>query len=225
MKLIIATHNAHKAGEFQRILAPLGIEAVTQDSIGVTVEADETADSFAGNSLLKAKAVFDKCGLPTVADDSGLAVDALGGAPGVYSARYGEADGIRGLDDKGRTALLLERMRDVPDGERAARFVCSITLLLADGEMHTFEGVCEGTVGWEPKGENGFGYDPVFMVGERSFSELPPAEKDALSHRGKALCQLAEFFAAQEKKEKRNSLLGGVVEGVADAALEIADFN
>lgn len=199
MKLILATHNAHKTGEFRRILAPLGIEAVTQDAVGVTVEADETADSFAGNSLLKARAVFEECGLATVADDSGLAVDALLGAPGVYSARYGEAEGIRGLDDRGRTALLLERMRDVPDANRSARFVCCLTLLLPGGESHTFEGVCEGVIGRAPKGENGFGYDPVFFVGSESLAQLSPAQKDALSHRGQALRRLAEFFATLKK--------------------------
>lgn len=194
MKLVVATHNAHKLQEFARILSPLGIQACSQDELGIRVEAEETADTFEGNSLLKARAVFDACGLPTVADDSGLAVDALGGAPGVWSARYGEAEGICGLDDAGRTALLLERMREVPKEKRTARFVCCITYIDAQGEAHSFSGYCEGRIGYAPRGTNGFGYDPVFLTGERSLSELLPEEKDAISHRGRALRLLAAYL-------------------------------
>ena len=188
MKFVIATHNPHKVTEFERILAPLGIEVVSQTQEGIDIAVEETADSFEGNSFLKAKAVFDECGIPAIADDSGLEVYALGNTPGVYSARYGGP----GLDDAGRTELLLQNMKDIPDEERGARFVCCITLVLQKDRVYSFRGVCEGKIGYVPKGKNGFGYDPVFLVGEKSFSELSPKEKDTISHRGKALRALEQ---------------------------------
>lgn len=188
MKLILATKNAHKVQEFSRILEPLGIEAVSQTEMGIEDQAEETGSSFAENSYLKAKGLFDRTGMAVIADDSGIAVDALGGAPGIYSARYGGP----GLTDAERTALLLKEMESVPDGERGAQFVCAITLIASDGQVYSIVDECPGIVGRAPRGENGFGYDPVFMIGERSFSELSPAEKDAVSHRGKALRRLRE---------------------------------
>lgn len=188
MKLIIATHNEHKVKEFERILAPFGIEAISQTRAGISVEAEETADTFEGNSFLKAKAVYQECHLPVIADDSGLEVDALHGAPGVYSARYGGP----GLTDAERVQKLLAELEGVEPQNRAARFVCCITLITQDGRRYTFTGTCEGQIGFEPRGVNGFGYDPVFYVGEDSMSELAPSQKDAISHRGKALRQLSE---------------------------------
>ena len=188
MKLVIATHNLHKVKEFERILLPFGIETVSQADLGITIEAEETADSFEGNSFLKAKAVFDACRLPVIADDSGLEVYALGNKPGVYSARYGGP----GLDDVGRTELLLQNMKDIPDEKRGAQFVCCITLILQEDRIFSFQGICEGKIGYAPKGKNGFGYDPVFLIGKKSFSELSPEEKDAVSHRGKALRALEQ---------------------------------
>lgn len=199
MKLIIATHNEHKVKEFERILSPFGIEAVSQSREGIHAEAEETADTFEGNSFLKAKAVLAECGLPVIADDSGLAVDALGGAPGVYSARYGGP----GLDDAGRVEKLLEALSDVPEEKRTARFVCCITLLTKSGRRYTFTGECEGKIGRKPCGENGFGYDPVFLVGEKSFAELSPSEKDEMSHRGKALRKLSDALPAILETEEK----------------------
>lgn len=188
MKFILATKNGHKVREFQRILAPLGIEVVSQTEAGIDVDVVEDADTFEGNSLKKAQAVFEASGLPALADDSGLQVVALDMRPGVYSARYGGP----GLTDAQRTERLLTELENVPDEQRGAQFVACISLVLSAEKYFCFTGVCEGAIGYSPKGENGFGYDPVFLVGDRSFSELSPEEKDAVSHRGKALRQLAE---------------------------------
>lgn len=190
MKLIIATNNEHKVVEFERILKPLGFTAVSQRAQGLQIEVEETADSFEGNSMLKAKAVFEASGLPTIADDSGLVVDALNGAPGVYSARYGGP----GLNDIQRYEKLLAELSEIPPERRTARFVCCISLVLSAEQQYTFTGVCEGTIGYEARGVNGFGYDPIFMVGDKSFSELTPEEKDLVSHRGKALRELSDFL-------------------------------
>lgn len=190
MKLIIATNNEHKVIEFERILTPLGHSAVSQRAEGLHIEAEENADTFEGNALIKARAVFEAAGLPTIADDSGLVVDALNGAPGVYSARYGGP----GLDDIQRYEKVLEEMKNVPPERRTARFVSCIALVLESGKEYTFTGTCEGSIGFRPRGENGFGYDPIFLVGEKSFSELSGAEKDSVSHRGIALRKLSRFL-------------------------------
>lgn len=196
MKLIVATHNAHKVKEFERILAPLGFEVLSQSSLGIEAEAEENAGTFEGNAFLKAKAVYDECGLATIADDSGLEVYALKNEPGVYSARYGGP----GLDDAGRTRLLLQNMENISEEERGGRFVCAISYIDNSGKAYSFTGYCEGKIGHTPQGENGFGYDPVFLVGEKSFSELSPAEKDSVSHRGQALRKLAEFLGGKSEK-------------------------
>lgn len=188
MKIIIATNNAHKVGEFERILRPLGIEAVSMNEAGINADPDENSDSFEGNAYIKAKAVYDITGEITVADDSGLEVYALDNAPGVYSARYGG----EGLNDKQRYEKLLNELKDITESERGARFVCAVSLITKSGKNYTFTGVCEGKIGYEPLGENGFGYDPVFMVGEDSFSVLSPEKKDEISHRGIALRKMAE---------------------------------
>ena len=197
MKLIAATNNAHKVVEFKRILEPLGFTVLTQREAGISIEAEETGMTFEENAYLKAKAVFDASGCPTVADDSGIAVDALNGAPGVYSARYGGPE----LDDVGRYEKLLKDMENVPDEARGAQFVCAISLILSAEQAYTFTGVCEGKVGYGPRGENGFGYDPIFMVGERSTAELSPAEKDAISHRGQALRKMEQMLHTMQNGE------------------------
>lgn len=192
MKIVVATNNPHKVMEFERILAPLGIDVISQAQVlsSANICVEEDADSFEGNAYLKAKAVFDAAQLPTVADDSGICVDALNGAPGVYSARYGG----EGLDDVDRYNKLLFEMKDVEDSERTARFVCSISLILSSDKVYNFTGVCEGKIGYYPLGENGFGYDPVFMVGDESFSTLSAPQKDKISHRGKALRAMADML-------------------------------
>jgi len=197
MKLIAATNNAHKVVEFKRILEPLGFTVLSQKEAGIHVEAEETGTTFEENAYLKAKAVYDASGLPTVADDSGIVVDALDGAPGVYSARYGGP----GLNDVGRYEKLLHEMEGVPDAKRTARFVCAISLVLSPDKAFSFTGVCEGKIGHGPRGENGFGYDPIFMVGEKSTAELSSEEKDKISHRGQALRKMEQMLSAMQNGE------------------------
>lgn len=188
-KILIATHNKHKLAEMERILVPMGYEVVTDTDIGISLtDVEETGTTFIENARIKAESGCKESGLICIADDSGLAVDALGGAPGVYSARY---SGVHG-DDKANIVKLLNELKDVPDKERTARFMCSICVTFPDGTEVTAEGKCEGKIGYEKRGENGFGYDPVFMVGDKSFAELSADEKDAISHRGNALKALKE---------------------------------
>ena len=184
MKYVIATHNAHKLIELQRILEPLGIQAVTDRDLGLELpEVEETGTTFAENAYLKAASACEVTGLPAIADDSGLVVDALDGRPGVYSARYG---GEEATDDD-RNVLLLDEMKDVPKGRRSARFISAVCCVFPGGDVLRAEGAFEGEIAYAPAGENGFGYDPIFLVGDRTSAEMSPAEKDAVSHRGKAL--------------------------------------
>jgi len=187
MKIIAATKNKNKLREFGEILK--GFEIISQEEAGIDIDVEETGTTFEENSMLKAKAIYEATGIAAIADDSGLCVDALGGAPGIYSARYGG----EGLDDEGRVALLLKNMKDVPPEKRSARFVCAITLVGKDGVI-TARGECEGKIDYAPKGENGFGYDPVFYMEEygKTTAEMSPDEKNAVSHRGKALRIFAE---------------------------------
>lgn len=188
-KILIATHNKHKLAEMERILVPMGYEVVTDTDIGISLtDVEETGTTFIENARIKAESGCKESGLICIADDSGLAVDALGGAPGVYSARY---SGVHG-DDEANIVKLLNELKGVPDEERTARFMCSICVTFPDGTEVTAEGKCEGKIGYEKRGENGFGYDPVFMVGDKSFAELSADEKDAISHRGNALKALKE---------------------------------
>ena len=183
MKLVLASKNQKKLKEMSEILSQLGVEVVLQSQVGVDVDVEETGTTFEENSLLKAKAVMEASGLPAIADDSGLCVDALNGAPGVYSARYGGPE----LDDVGRYRLLLENMRG--QSPRTARFVSVITCCFPGGDVLTARGECEGTIAYAPMGEGGFGYDPVFFLPEqkKTFAQLTAEEKNAISHRGKAL--------------------------------------
>ena len=189
MKLVLASKNRKKLAEMNEILSRLGIEVCSEAEAGVDVEVEETGTTFEENSLLKARAVMEASGLPAVADDSGLCVDALNGAPGVYSARYGGEE----LDDAGRCRLLLENMRgQMP---RTARFVSVITCCFPNGDVISARGECPGTIAFAPMGEGGFGYDPVFFIPglKKTFAQLTPEEKNAISHRGKAL----ELFKAK----------------------------
>lgn len=187
MKLVLASKNQKKLKEMNEILSALGVEVCLQADVGIDVDVEETGDTFEENSMLKATAVMEASGLPAVADDSGLCVDALNGAPGVYSARYGGP----GLDDTGRYRLLLENMRGQP---RGAKFVSVITCCFPNGDVLTARGECPGTIAFAPQGEGGFGYDPVFFVPglKKTFAQLSPEEKNAISHRGKALTAFAE---------------------------------
>ena len=187
MKILIATHNKKKMIELERILSPLGIEIVTADDIGCELrEVEETGSTFEENAMIKAKAGCEDSGLACIADDSGLAVDALGGAPGVYSARY---SGVHG-DDEANIDKLLKNLENVPDNERTGRFVCAVCCVFPDGKNICVRGECEGTILHERHGNGGFGYDPIFKCGDLYFGEISSEEKDRVSHRGKALREL-----------------------------------
>ncbi len=190
MKLILASNNKDKLREFKEILEPLGFEIKSQREEGIDIEAEETGDTFFENSAIKARAVYDIAHCPVIADDSGLEVDYLGGEPGVYSARYGG----EGVDDIGRCYLVLEKLNGVPDEKRTARFVAVISYIDENGELSQFKGTIEGRIGYERIGDHGFGYDPIFMVGDKSTAQLDPEEKNKISHRGKALMLLKEFL-------------------------------
>lgn len=191
-KFVLASHNPNKLREMGEILSKLGVEVVSPDSLNLDVDVEETGTTFEENSMLKAKAIMELSGLPAIADDSGLCVDCLNGAPGVYSARYGG----EGLDDQGRCRLLLENMRgQMP---RTAKFVSVITCCFPNGDVLTARGECPGTIAFVPMGESGFGYDPVFFIPQlkKTFAQLTAEEKNAISHRGKAL----ELFQTKLKE-------------------------
>ncbi len=198
MKIVLASKNAHKLEEMQNILSAQGVEVVLEAEVGVDVEVEETGATFAENSLLKARAVMEATGLPAIADDSGLMVDALGGAPGVYSARYGGPE----LDDAGRYRLLLENMRGQLN--RRCRFVSAVTLCLPGGDVIAAQGECPGTLAYAPQGDHGFGYDPIFFVPEKkkTYAQLTAEEKNAISHRGRALQAFQEKLSAYLSDKK-----------------------
>lgn len=184
MKLVLASKNQHKLLEMEHILRDLGLEVVLESQVGVDVDVEETGTTFLKNAALKARAVMEASGMAAIADDSGLMVDALDGAPGVYSARYGNLD-----SDQARTSYLLENLKDVPAGKRGAQFVSAIVCILPDGREVHAQGTCQGEILFAPRGENGFGYDPVFYSPElkKTFSEATEEEKSTVSHRGRAL--------------------------------------
>jgi XTP/dITP diphosphohydrolase len=196
MKFVLATHNPGKLKEMSDILGALGLEVVSPADLGLTVDVEETGETFTENAMLKARAVCGEAGLPAIADDSGLCVDALNGGPGVYSARYGG----EGLDDRGRYMLLLNSMRGVPT--RSAHFETAVACAFPNGETLTAAGRCDGAIAFAPMGTGGFGYDPVFLVPERAktFGQMTEEEKAALSHRGRALRAFAKELKAYLKK-------------------------
>lgn len=198
MKLVLATNNEGKVREFARILEPLGIEVMTQKQAGVHVSPEENGTTFAENARIKAMAVYEATGLPTVADDSGLCIDAMNGEPGVYSARYYGED--TPYEEKNRR--IIESLNGVAEEKRTARFVAHITCVLSKDEILDCEGVCEGTIGHKPAGDRGFGYDPIFYVGDKSFAELDGEAKDKVSHRGKALEKLYQKLKERNEMEK-----------------------
>ena len=195
-KFVLATHNAGKLAEMKAILSGLGVEVISPAEAGADVEVEETGSTFAENAMLKAKAVCAAAGLPAIADDSGLCVDALNGGPGVYSARYGGED----LDDRGRYMLLLSGMRG--QTSRAAHFSCAVACAFPNGDTLAAEGRCDGAIAFAPMGDGGFGYDPVFLVPEKgkTFGQLSAEEKSAISHRGKALAAFAENLGTYLQK-------------------------
>lgn len=191
MKVILASKNAHKLTELSEILSQLGFEIALESEYGLDIDVDETGTTFEENSFLKADAVMKASGLPVLADDSGLMVDCLDGAPGVYSARYGHKS-----SDAERIEYLLENMKDVPQPRRTARFVCVITCLWPDGRKIAARGECPGVILTAPQGQGGFGYDPVFYLPERgkTYAELAPEEKNAISHRARALQEFCRIY-------------------------------
>lgn len=205
MIVCAATNNAGKLKELRRILTRCGHEVKSLRELGVTLDPEETGTTFAENAKIKAEAFCKATGLPTVADDSGLCVDALNGAPGVYSARYAGEHG----NDAANNEKLMAEMQNVPVGQRTAKFVSAVCLILPDGRELVVTGECPGSVALTPAGDNGFGYDPLFVpdavglpgggtvpnTAHRTYAELADAEKDAISHRGRAMEKLEAELA------------------------------
>lgn len=193
MKLIIASNNQGKIKEYKEILEPLGFDVVSQREAGVMLEPDESGTTFAENSAIKAKAIYEMVNCAVLADDSGLCVDALDGEPGVYSARYG---GLATSEERSR--LLLSKLEGVPYEKRTAHFICNIHMILENGSEIKAEGKCSGYIGYEFRGSNGFGYDPIFMYGDKSFAEISSEAKNKLSHRAAALNNLIQKLKESE---------------------------
>lgn len=192
MKFIIATKNKDKLKEMQRILLPLGISAISENELDSPLpEVIEDGNTFSDNAYIKARSACKFTGLPAVADDSGLCVDALGGQPGIYSARYaGEPS-----DSDRNNEKLLKELENVPADKRTARFVSAVACVFPDGREFCVIGECEGNIAFEPSGNSGFGYDPLFVCELGSFAELTAQQKDSVSHRGKAM----EKFSSEIK--------------------------
>ena len=186
MKVVLASKNAHKLVEIRQITDKFGFELVLQSQLGVDIDVEENGSTFEENSFIKAEAVMKATGLPAIADDIGICVVALGGEPGIYSARYGFDDS---LDDWGRLQLLLKNTEHVPDGQRQAKFVCVITFITPNGEVIQARGEIHGELTRQPHGENGFGYDPIFFYPPmgKTTSEMTAEEKNQVSHRANAL--------------------------------------
>ena len=191
MKVILASNNRHKLEEIKKILSPLGYEVVSQSEAGCDIDVEETGTTFEENAALKARAVYERTKTAVISDDSGLEVDFLNGAPGVYSHRYAGENAT----DADRCAKLLSELEGVKESERTARFVCVLCFIDENGKELVIRGTCEGIIGTERRGENGFGYDPVFMYGDRSFAELSPEEKNSVSHRADALRKFSETIS------------------------------
>ena len=185
MKVVLASQNKHKWEEIRKITEKLDIQLIMESDLGMHIEVEETGETFEENSLQKARAVMEATGLPALADDSGIAVDALNGAPGIYSARYGTPD----LDDYGRMELLRHNMESVPDGQRQAKYVCVITMVTPEGETIQARGEVHGLITREAAGDGGFGYDPIFYYPPfgKTLAQVPAEDKNRISHRAVAL--------------------------------------
>ncbi len=190
MKLIFATGNENKMREIREILDGKGFEILSMKEAGIDIDVEENGSTFSENALIKARAICKASGELVLADDSGLEIDALGGEPGIYSARYMGHDTSYTVKNNN----LIERLEGVPDEKRTARFVCAMAAVFPDGREEVVVGTMEGRIGYEIAGENGFGYDPIFYLPEygKTSAEISPEEKNAISHRGKALRAIAE---------------------------------
>ena len=193
-KIVFATTNAGKIKEIKEILADFDVEVASMKEMNITADIEENGATFEENSLIKARAVSKLTGLPALADDSGLEVDYLNGEPGIYSARYLGRD----TDYDYKNNYIIKKLKDAKGEERSARFVCVISLVLPDGREFVKKGVMEGRIGYEIKGENGFGYDPIFYLPEygKTSAEISAEEKNKISHRGKALSAMKELIAS-----------------------------
>ena len=193
-KIVFATTNAGKIKEIKEILADFDVEVASMKEMNITADIEENGATFEENSLIKARAVSKLTGLPALADDSGLEVDYLNGEPGIYSARYLGRD----TDYDYKNNYIIDKLKEAKGEERSARFVCVISLVLPDGREFVKKGVMEGRIGYEIKGENGFGYDPIFYLPEygKTSAEISAEEKNKISHRGKALSAMKELIAS-----------------------------
>lgn len=199
MKLVVATNNQGKVKELKKLLEPLGFEPVSLKDEGIEIEVVEDGETFAENARIKAEAVYDIVHCPVIADDSGLEIDFLDGAPGIYSARYAGENAT----DKERMEKVLSELEGTDESLRTARFVCALYCILDDETEYSVIGTCDGVIGTEPVGENGFGYDPIFVLPDgRTMAELDASEKNEISHRANALRRLAEVLGADGKRKE-----------------------
>ncbi len=198
-RILLATRNQGKVKEIQEVAKAFPVTILSLDEVGPVPEVEEDGDTFEANALKKARSIAKATGMATLADDSGLCVDALDGRPGVLSARYAGENAT----DKDLCDRILEEMRDVPDDRRSARFICVLALVLPTGEEKLFRGVCEGNITHEIRGKLGFGYDPIFYfdVAGCTFAQMDRAEKNKVSHRGRALQEFANYLGARMKAE------------------------
>ncbi len=195
--IILASNSANKIIEISQKLKPFNINVISQAEAGYNIEVDETGTTFKENAILKADAIYEKTKMPVIADDSGLEIDALGGKPGVYSKRFAGENAT----DSDRIEKILDLMKDIEDNKRTARFKCTICYIDKFGDKHIFEGTCEGKITTKLYGNDGFGYDPIFLYGTKTFAQMTQEEKNKVSHRGKAINKLVEFLLNNAKKE------------------------
>ena len=190
-EIIVATNNKNKIRELKKAIEKFGISIKSQSECGIDIDVEETGTTFEENACIKAKAVYDILNKPVIADDSGIMIDSLNGMPGVYSHRFAGENAT----DKDRINKVLELMKDVPDEKRTARFVCNICFIDEKGEKHIFEGISEGRIAHKPCGNDGFGYDPIFICEKgKTFAEIELDEKNEISHRGRAIKKLINFL-------------------------------
>ena len=189
--VILASNNKNKLIEISNKLSKYNIKVISQKEAIGDFEVEETGTTFSENAVIKAKEIFEKVGKPVIADDSGLSIDCLDGAPGVYSNRFA---GPNATDDD-KMNKILELLDGVPDDKRTAKFICAICYIDENGGIHVFENSCVGYISKEKHGNNGFGYDPIFMIGDKSFAEISQEEKNKISHRGKAIADFVDYIA------------------------------
>lgn len=196
MNIILASNNINKLKEMQNKLNKYEMNVISQKEAGFDIEVEETGNTFEENAILKATKIYEVSNMPVIADDSGLEIDFLDGAPGVYSHRFAGPNAT----DEDRINKVLELLKSVPEENRTARFKCAICYISQDGGKNLFEGVAEGKIGFEPKGSNGFGYDPIFICEEnKTFAELTGEEKNKISHRGRAIEKFINFLEEGKK--------------------------